>query len=59
MPPPPVEAVQGEEASIITEVMEEAGQVSGQERDWDHGATPPELVGEKQLVRGGGGRSSE
>ena len=52
MPPPLAEAVQGEEAGTVAEVMEEAVQGSGQERDCDHGATPLELVGEKQLVRG-------
>ena len=45
--------MQGEEASIIAEVMEEvAGQGSGQERDHDCGVMPLELVGEKRLVRG-------
>ena len=44
--------MQGEEAGVIAEVMEDAGRGSGQERDHDHGATPPELVGEHQLVRG-------
>ena len=56
---PPAEAVQVEEASIIAEMMEEAGQGSGQERDCDHGATPPELVVEKRLVQGHGGRSGK
>ena len=58
-PPPPAEAVQGEKTGIIAKVMEEAGQGSGQERDCEHGATPLELVGEKQLVWGPGGRSGE
>ena len=59
MPPPPVEAVQGEEAGIVAEVMEEAGQGSGQDGDHDRGVTPPELIGEKRLVRGRGGASGE
>ena len=53
MAPPlyPVEAVWGEEAGIIADVMVE-GQGSGQERDRDRGEMPPELVGEKRLVQG-------
>ena len=53
--PPPAQAVQGEEAGIISKVMEEAGQGSGQDGDCDRGATPPVQIGEKRLIRGCGG----
>ena len=56
MPPPPsAQAVKGEEASIIYKVVEEGGQVSGQDGDHDHGAMLPVKIGEKSLIRGCGG----
>ena len=39
-------------ASIITEVVEEAGQGSGQGGDHDHGEMPPVKGSEKRLMRG-------
>ena len=53
--PPSLQAVQGEEAGVISEVMEEAGQGSRQDGDHDGGATPPVKIGEKRLIWGCGG----
>ena len=52
-PPPSAQAVQGEEASIISEVVEETGQ--GLEQDGDCGAMPSVKIGEKRLIQGCGG----
>ena len=53
--PPSVQAMQGEEASVISEIMEEASQGLRQDGDRDHGATPPVKIGEKRLIRRCGG----
>ena len=51
--------MEGEEASVIPEVMEEGGQGSGQDGDCNRGATPLVKVGEKRLVHRGNGAVGE
>ena len=53
--PAPVQAVQREEAGIVSEVMEETGQGLGQDGDRYRRATPPVKIGEKMLIWGCGG----
>ena len=57
--PPSVQAVQGEAAGVISEVVKEAGQGTEQDGDHDRGVTPPVKVGEKMLIWGRGGLSGE
>ena len=53
--PTSVQAVHGEEAGVISEVMEETDHGLRQDGDRDHRATPLVKIGEKWLIRGHGG----